>query len=634
MKKLLLLMICFAAFACSKDNLSGDTPWATDSASDLVVSNLQIWESITGTFYENEPVPANAQIHINVSNAFGRTVTLSSDVVEGIYVPQTELTLNEGKWSSAINVPVEGSVGSNAGDHLLHVTISYDPDKKLAVDIPFTIIKRAPLEFSFTPGWNFTDAVLVAGSPVAANATLNLAVVGSEGRKVTISSPQTFLYVPETVIQLPSNNDRYEFSVPLAGTCPASSGSYFLNLSMSYGGGTVTFQIPYQVASKPDIKLTNDPLFTGYKFINTSAWFRDEYQYNVLGTPTDFAASTATLQIPYTYGGGRTIAITSYDIVDPAGNSLKPGWSLQLVNTGLEDNLGEIANLGIKLVGTPDRHVTFSIKNLVMTVTDPADASYNYLLDAAILNFPPQKMKFRVFDIIWTHRMGGVGGLQTLKIGYDTVRVSAFPGSGGPVRALFQQALGAIDNPSVYTRPFFYQWGRKEDGHQVCYNDNFISGLTTVQSDNPATSDFITTTATGASWQPNPLATDKLWDGTDNTTGGSNNPCPTGYRIMSTQEGNLRTNANSGVPALAAGFFCYNGGWVAGVSGTRSNTGAFNNLNFNLWSSTAPTTAFQGNVIRNDINTADGSAAYTFSYQAGVGRVAGMPVRCISYQSY
>ena len=100
---------------------------------------------------------------------------------------------------------------------------------------------------------------------------------------------------------------------------------------------------------------------------------------------------------------------------------------------------------------------------------------------------------------------------------------------------------------------------------------------------------------------------------------------------MSTQEGNLQTNANGGVPNAGAAFYGYNRGWNAGVTGTRNNAGNLQtNNNYNLWASSVPANAAQAQVIRSDV----ADPAWTISYQAAVGRVAAMPVRCISYATY
>lgn len=72
-----------------------------------------------------------------------------------------------------------------------------------------------------------------------------------------------------------------------------------------------------------------------------------------------------------------------------------------------------------------------------------------------------------------------------------------------------------------------YQWGRLTDGHEIR-----TSGTTGVLSstDDPGHSDFITNATTPYDWR-NPQ-NDDLWQGVS----GTNNPCPSGFRIPTETE--------------------------------------------------------------------------------------------------
>ena len=67
-----------------------------------------------------------------------------------------------------------------------------------------------------------------------------------------------------------------------------------------------------------------------------------------------------------------------------------------------------------------------------------------------------------------------------------------------------------------------YQWGRSADGHQ-CRNSSTTSTLSS--TDDPGHGDFITSNSGNYDWRS--PQNDNLWQGVN----GTNNPCPSGYRL-------------------------------------------------------------------------------------------------------
>ena len=106
-----------------------------------------------------------------------------------------------------------------------------------------------------------------------------------------------------------------------------------------------------------------------------------------------------------------------------------------------------------------------------------------------------------------------------------------------------------------------YQWGRGTDGHQLR-----TSGTTdiTSSSDDPGHGDFITTSASPYDWMV--PQNDNLWQGVY----GTNNPCPTGFRLPTEEE--WETERLSWTSNDAAGAFASPLKLV--VAGIRNTTGS------------------------------------------------------------
>ena len=153
-----------------------------------------------------------------------------------------------------------------------------------------------------------------------------------------------------------------------------------------------------------------------------------------------------------------------------------------------------------------------------------------------------------------------------------------------------------------------YQWGRPADGHQ-CRTSNTTG--TNATSDTPGHGDFITETSSPFDWRV--PQNDNLWQGVN----GTNNPCPSGYRVPTEAELNaerLSWNTNNSAGAFGSPLKLPVAGYRYFSNGTLSSVGTGGYY----WSSTV-----SGTYSR---------SLYFSSSNAGMGssrRAVGFSVRCI-----
>ena len=136
-----------------------------------------------------------------------------------------------------------------------------------------------------------------------------------------------------------------------------------------------------------------------------------------------------------------------------------------------------------------------------------------------------------------------------------------------------------------------YQWGRAADGHQIR-----TSGTTSTlaSSDSPGHGNFITVSSSPYDWR-NPQ-NDNLWQGVS----GTNNPCPSGYRLPTQAEWNTeRTSwsSNNAAGAFASPLKLPVAGSRSGSNGTLSKVGSFGYY----WSSTVDGT--NASYLRNKLSS-------------------------------
>jgi len=158
----------------------------------------------------------------------------------------------------------------------------------------------------------------------------------------------------------------------------------------------------------------------------------------------------------------------------------------------------------------------------------------------------------------------------------------------------------------------YYQWGRDADGHQI----RTSTTTTTLSStDQPGHADFIINTGT-SDWR-NPI-NNNLWQ----VENGTNNPCPSGFRIPTQEE--WEVERSSWGSFNAAGAFASPLKLSLGGFRNRNGSQAISSLNTNAfyWSSTITGT----NSI--NMNFSPTSATSSMSNL----RVFGFNIRCIKEQ--
>ena len=153
-----------------------------------------------------------------------------------------------------------------------------------------------------------------------------------------------------------------------------------------------------------------------------------------------------------------------------------------------------------------------------------------------------------------------------------------------------------------------YQWGRAADGHE-----SRTSGTTSTlaTSDTPGHGNFITTSSSPYDWRNPP--NDNLWQGVS----GTNNPCPSGYRLPTEAEWNAERgtwSSNNSAGAIASPLKLPVAGGRYASNGSLYGVGSYGSY----WSSTVSGTFARYLFF-------DSSSAGMFS----LGRAYGFSVRCL-----
>ena len=177
----------------------------------------------------------------------------------------------------------------------------------------------------------------------------------------------------------------------------------------------------------------------------------------------------------------------------------------------------------------------------------------------------------------------------------------------------------AISSSDALSYGYLYQWGRGSDGHQ-CVSRYAGDGVTTsantaanatVDTDTPPHGDFIRASILPNDWRS--PQNNSLWQGVS----GTNNPCPTGFRLPTQAEMNSELaswNTSNAAGAFASPLKLPSTGFRDRTSGWISNSGSLGIY----WSSTVNST--NSGFLAFD----NGSAQTNFNNRAN-----GLAVRCI-----
>jgi len=449
--------------------------------------------------------------------------------------------------------------------------------------------------FPEDPEWEYISGQFVTGEPVMAD--LMLKVANCYDRTVTIRVPEIDgIYLPETAVRLSAGPSISEIRLPLCGevTREEPGASTIVAEIVFDEGKTISQEIPVTIVSNPPFAFVLD---AGQKVVSSSSAYREDYAYSVLGTSYS-DTEPVFIELSYINGYGKSVSLEGYSIETLDGADPQEALSLALESGVLADGAAE-NRIRLKLCGSFAKRSIFVVRDLKIKVGDTLYCAENE-------NVLFSEIKFRLFDVMHQH-VTGTDVDDRVLIGYDKVQVQ---GSDGVEREWLSPMLGV----TVATRaPFMYQWGRKEDGHQICYSNKAVdkSATTDIKSNNPEADPNLAGKFILApdklSWQTSPAITDVLWD--DSETGGVNNPCPPGYRVPTSAE------------VDPAGLNLMDGFKPVGLPGRRAQNGTFGLANHFIWTCT-PNASNAGQATWYVITTKSVSATNP--------RANGAAVRCIS----
>jgi len=390
---------------------------------------------------------------------------------------------------------------------------------------------------------------------VIRNASNNLVASHAVGMKITILQNTTPVYV-EIYNPNPSTNANglvtieIGSGIPLTGTFAAidwSAGPYFIKTETDPTGGTTysitgtsqLLSVPYALHAKTAESITGtvteaDPIFV--------AWDKD--YSDLTNTPTTITTAQAsaitanTSKVGITTGQASAITantakvgITTAQSNAITANTAKVGYTDALVSANT-DVAANTAKVGITTAQASA--ITANTAKVGITTAQASAIAANTAKVGVTNGTAAGQMQYWNGTAWVTVATGYNGATLTFVNGVPTWVYELQAGEvENPTTGKIWMAknLGAsqVATSSTDAASYgdLYQWGRAADGHQIR-----TSGTTTTLSttDNPGHGNFIINGSSPYDWRSS--QNDNLWQGVS----GTNNPCPSGYRLPTAAE--------------------------------------------------------------------------------------------------
>jgi hypothetical protein len=390
----------------------------------------------------------------------------------------------------------------------------------------------------------------------------------------------------------------------------SETGSITLTLTTSGGScGTTTATKTITVNAIPTISATTPAsrCGTGTVALGSTAsagtinWYAASSGGSSLGTGTSFTtpsiSSTTTYYADATNSGCTTASRTAVTATVNANPTVNAGAALAAINQGATS-----AAMGGSVGGGATGGTWTGGAGTWTNATNPSTATYTAGASetgSITLTLTTSGGSCGTTTATKTITVNAVSGCGNVTFTYNGASVTYGTVTGANSTCWLDRNLGATRVAQSSTDHLAYgdlfQWGRGADGHQRITWTNATTGTaanstttTLSSSDSPGNALFITISTGNLDWRSTP--NNSLWQGVS----GTNNPCPSGYRLPTETEieaernnggtgfwgtGSLQNNAAG---AFASPLKLPMSGYRAVSSGTLSSVGT----NGFYWSST------------------------------------------------
>ena len=340
------------------------------------------------------------------------------------------------------------------------------------------------------------------------------------------------------------------------------NGPYFLKTEIDPGGGTSysiigttqLMSVPYalqakSVTTETDLVFTVSPAagITGTNITNWNTafgWGNHSGLYRpvawvpswteVTAKPTEFppaihphsAADITSGTVAVARGGTGISSFTTGNYIRSSGTSAleqrTPAQVLSDIGAAATAHThGNITSDG-KIGTTAGRIITTGIGGTLQATAGTATGQMLYWNESAWVNVPPGSSG-QVLTLV-----NGVPTWTGTSSGDPDITEVINPTTG---KTWMDRNLGAIQVANSYddanSYGHLYQWGRNTDGHQ---EKGSVTTTTLSNNDIPGHGNFILASSNPVDWRS--PQNDNLWQGVN----GTNNPCPSGYRLPTATE--------------------------------------------------------------------------------------------------